>query len=69
MAMQALGRVAGLGASIVASVSSLLAVAFAVSVGRFYDETAFPLASGFMIAAWIALALLLAAKRSLAGAV
>lgn len=63
MAMQWLGRVAGLGASMIASVSSLLAVAFSFSVGRFYDGTATPLAVGFMIAGCIALVLILTAER------
>ena len=63
MAMQWLGRVAGLGASMIASVSSLLAVVFSFSVGRFYDGTAAPLAAGFMIAGCVALVLILKAER------
>lgn len=67
MAMESLGRVAGLGASIIASVSSLVAVILGVVVGRFYDETVFPLTLGFIFAGLTALALILAAKRSTAG--
>ncbi len=67
MAMESLGRVAGLGASIIASVSSLVAVILGVAVGRFYDQTVFPLTLGFIFAGLVALALILAAKRSNAG--
>lgn len=67
MAMESLGRVAGLGASIIASVSSLVAVILGVVVGRFYDQTVFPLTLGFISAGLVALALILAAKRSNAG--
>jgi DHA1 family bicyclomycin/chloramphenicol resistance-like MFS transporter len=67
LAMQSLGRVAGLGASIIASVSSLVAVVMAVTVGRFYDQTAQPLAAGFILAGATSLALVLAVRRSRAG--
>jgi len=67
LAMQSLGRVAGLGASIIASVSSLVAVVLSVAVGRFYDQTAEPLALGFFLAGALSLVLVLAAKRSSAG--
>jgi DHA1 family bicyclomycin/chloramphenicol resistance-like MFS transporter len=69
LAMVALGRVAGLGASVVASISSLIAVLMAVSIGRFYDDTVVPLASGFIIAGTAALLLVLWARRREAGAV
>ncbi|NIA67397.1 multidrug effflux MFS transporter [Pelagibius litoralis] len=69
MAMESLGRVAGLGASVIASVSSLLAVALSVSVGRFYDQTVIPLAVGFILAGALSLVLVLAANRSSAGEV
>ena len=67
MAMESLGRVAGLGASIIASLSSLVAVTLGVAVGRFYDQTVLPLALGFILAGLISLALVLAARRSAAG--
>lgn len=50
MAMQSLGRVAGLGTSLVSSISSLVAVVIAVSLGRFYDLTLYPLAGAFLLA-------------------
>jgi DHA1 family bicyclomycin/chloramphenicol resistance-like MFS transporter len=67
MAMQSLGRVAGLGASMIASISSLVAVILSVVVGRFYDQTVVPLACGFLLAAAVSLLLVLAAQRSSAG--
>jgi DHA1 family bicyclomycin/chloramphenicol resistance-like MFS transporter len=69
MAMESLGRVAGLGASIIASVSSLMAVAFSVMAGRFYDGTALPLAAGFAVAGVVSLTLVLASGKSTAGEV
>lgn len=67
MAMDSLGRVAGLGASIIASLSSLVAVVMGVTAGRFYDQTVVPLAAGFILAGVLSLVLVLAAKRSGAG--
>lgn len=69
MAMQSLGRVAGLGASMVSSLSSLLAVAISVLLGRFYDMTAFPLAGGLLLGGIVGLALVLAAHRNQEGSV
>jgi DHA1 family bicyclomycin/chloramphenicol resistance-like MFS transporter len=69
LAMQSLGRVAGLGASVMSSLSSIVAVVLSVAAGRFYDETALPLAAGFIVAGAVSLALVLAAKRSQAGTV
>jgi MFS transporter, DHA1 family, multidrug resistance protein len=50
MAMRSLGQVAGLGASLISSGSSLVATVFAVAMGRFYDGTPLNLASGFLLA-------------------
>lgn len=57
MAMRSLGQVAGLGASLIASGSSLIATLFAVGVGTFYDGTVFNLATGFFLAGIISLGL------------
>ncbi len=67
LAMQSLGRVAGLGASVISSLSSIVAVVMSIAVGRFYDQTALPLAAGFILAGAISLVLVLAAERSHAG--
>ncbi|TCU12693.1 MFS transporter [Rhizobium sullae] len=50
MAMCSLGAVAGLGASLIASGSSLIATLFAIGIGSFYDGTTMILAVGFSIA-------------------
>ncbi|GGX41453.1 multidrug effflux MFS transporter [Saccharospirillum salsuginis] len=67
LAMQSLGQVAGIGASLVASLSSLVAVGVSVTVGQFYNQTLYPLATGFLVCASLALMLVLAARRSNAG--
>ncbi|WP_108124889.1 multidrug effflux MFS transporter [Saccharospirillum mangrovi] len=69
LAMEWLGRVAGLGASVIASLSSLVSVGVALLVGRFYDQTLYSLAMGFFVCAALALVLVVWAKRSSAVAV
>ncbi len=49
MAMQPLGHMAGLGAAIIGSLSSLLAVPIAMSIDSFIDTTLFPIGVGFII--------------------
>jgi MFS transporter, DHA1 family, multidrug resistance protein len=58
MAMEPLGAVAGLGASLISSLSSLTAIVLATIAGQFYDFTVIPLASGFAIFSMIALVML-----------
>ncbi|WP_439627147.1 multidrug effflux MFS transporter [Shinella sp.] len=50
MVMRSLGQVAGLGASLLASGSSLVATLFAVGMGNFYDGTTINLSAGFFLA-------------------
>lgn len=50
IAMEWLGRVAGLGSAIIASLSSLVAVAVSVPIGRFYDGTIMPVAIAYLLA-------------------
>ncbi|MGJ7037543.1 hypothetical protein J2Y63_000779 [Shinella sp. BE166] len=50
MVMRSLGQVAGLGASLLASGSSLVATLFAVGMGSFYDGTTVNLSAGFFVA-------------------
>ena len=64
MAMRSLGQVAGLGASLIASGSSLVATLFAISIGSFYDGTAINLSAGFFLAGVSSLALAELAARS-----
>ncbi|WP_233152866.1 multidrug effflux MFS transporter [Motiliproteus sp. MSK22-1] len=63
MAMQSLGHIAGLGASLIASVSSLVAALVSVIAGRFYNDTLIPLAVGFGACSFAALMLALYAER------
>lgn len=69
LAMEWLGRVAGLGASLIASVSSLISVCVALLVGQFYNQTLYSLALGFLGCALLALVLVLLAKGVAAEAV
>ncbi|MEX0623438.1 multidrug effflux MFS transporter [Saccharospirillum sp.] len=62
LAMQSLGQVAGLGSSIIASFSSLVAVAVSFAVGPFYNQTLYPLALVFFGAAVISLLLVIFAR-------
>jgi DHA1 family bicyclomycin/chloramphenicol resistance-like MFS transporter len=58
MAMEPLGKMAGLGASVISSLSSFLAIVFSTLVGLFYHFTVTPLASGFVIFSIVALVML-----------
>lgn len=57
MAMHSLGEVAGLGASLIASGSSLIATLFAIGIGSFYNGSSMNLAAGLFIAGLSALVL------------
>jgi DHA1 family bicyclomycin/chloramphenicol resistance-like MFS transporter len=57
LAMQSLGQVAGLGASVIASCSSLVAVGVSFVAGPFYNQTLYPLAMVFFAVAAISLGL------------
>ena len=58
LAVQPLGRIAGLGASVMAAVSSLIGVIFATLCGWFYDGTLLPLALGYFTVGVVTLQLL-----------
>lgn len=64
MAMQSLGEVAGFGASLIASGSSLVATLFAIGLGALYDGTAGNLSVGFLAAGFGSLVLAEVAVRS-----
>ncbi|WP_426358216.1 multidrug effflux MFS transporter [Pseudocolwellia sp. HL-MZ19] len=57
LSMQPLGKMAGIGAAITGFLSTLLSVIIAVIIGRFYNETTYPLTLGFMVAAILSLLL------------
>ncbi|PJE55774.1 multidrug effflux MFS transporter [Marinomonas sp. BSi20584] len=58
MAMEPLGSMAGLGASLISSLSSMIAIVLSTIAGQFYNFTVIPLASGFVIFSLIALVML-----------
>ena len=64
MAMRSLGQVAGLGTSLIASGSSLVATLFSITLGAFYDGTTFTLSAGFLVAGVSAMTLAELAARA-----
>jgi MFS transporter, DHA1 family, multidrug resistance protein len=49
LAMQPLGHIAGLGASIVGAVSTLISVPLSIFIGSFYNNSTLPIAVGFFV--------------------
>ncbi len=64
MAMQPLGKVAGLGASIISAVSSIIAVPVSTLAGRFFNNTLLPLALSILVCGVLSLLFLYIAQRS-----
>ncbi|BFM50396.1 multidrug effflux MFS transporter [Marinomonas sp. THO17] len=63
MAMEPLGRTAGLGASMISSISSLVAILLSVSIGQFYHNTLTPFATGFFLLSMASAGLMFLAIR------
>ncbi|WP_443640290.1 multidrug effflux MFS transporter [Candidatus Njordibacter sp. Uisw_039] len=59
LAMEPLGKLAGMGASVVGSSSTLVAVPIGMWVGMSYDGSVLPLAFGFAVASWTAFMVML----------
>ncbi|NIB40800.1 multidrug effflux MFS transporter [Pseudomaricurvus alkylphenolicus] len=57
-AMEPLGHIAGVGASIVGSVSTIISVPVAIGIGRVYDNSVTPLVMGFLLTSLLAMLLL-----------
>jgi MFS transporter, DHA1 family, multidrug resistance protein len=49
LAMQPLGYIAGLGASIVGAVSTLISVPLSIIIGSYYNDSTLPIAIGFLV--------------------
>ena len=49
MAMEPLGHIAGIGAAVVGSLSTLVSVPLGVVIGMFYDNSVMPLVAGFFV--------------------
>ncbi len=63
LALQPLGHIAGIGASVVQSISTVCAALIAVPISLAYDGTPLPLVFGMVICASVALALMLFARH------
>lgn len=59
LAMEPLGHLAGIGASVVGSLSTLIAIPLGTVIGQAYNGTVLPLASGFFIMGLLAAGILL----------
>lgn len=66
LAMEPLGRVAGLGSAVVGSISTLLSVVFGVIVSDAYDQTVLPMTLGFALLGTAGLLTLRWTERGLA---
>lgn len=55
LAMQPLGHMAGVGASVVGTLSTLISVPFGILIGQSYNHTILPLIAGFAIFSVLAL--------------
>lgn len=64
LAMESLGHIAGLGAAVVGSVSTLLATPLGMAVGQAFNGTVTPLVTGFATLSLAALGLMRWAERS-----
>jgi len=63
LAMQPLGHIAGIGASVVGSLSTLISVPFGIYIGHSYNGTLLPLVGGFTGCAGLALILMLIIEK------
>ncbi len=63
LAMQPLGKVAGLGAAIISAISSIIAVPVSAFAGRFYNNTLLPLSLAIVLCGILASTLLFIARR------
>jgi DHA1 family bicyclomycin/chloramphenicol resistance-like MFS transporter len=68
LAMQPLGRIAGIGAAVVGGSSTLISLALGTVIGQSYDNTVLPLVAGFAIVAVLARAAIRFAEAGGTGA-
>ena len=64
LAMQPLGHVAGIGAAVVGSLSTLISMPLGTIIGRFYNGTVTPLMAGITILAAIAIVIVRWVERT-----
>jgi DHA1 family bicyclomycin/chloramphenicol resistance-like MFS transporter len=65
LAMQPLGRIAGIGAAVVGGSSTLISLACGTVIGQSYDNTVLPLVAGFAILSGLAIAVIRFAESGL----
>ena len=63
LAMEPLGHIAGMGAAVVGSISTLLSVSIGSLIGQLFDGTVLPLVVGFALNLNLALAVFLLTRR------
>ena len=63
LAMEPLGHIAGMGAAVVGSISTLLSVSIGSLVGQMFDGTVLPLGIGFALNLVLALAVFIWTRR------
>jgi len=68
LAMVPLGRMAGIGAAVIGSVSNLVAVPVAGGVGWFFNGTLIPIVTGLCLCAALSLMIVLAVRHKDDGA-
>lgn len=66
LAMEPMGRIAGIASAIIGSTSSIIAICLGTLIGQLYDNTLVPLTSGFLILGSLGLLLVLWADRKAA---
>ena len=59
LAMEPLGKIAGLGAALVGFLSSFISFLLGVPIGRAFDGTVLPMITGFMVLGTVSLILIL----------
>ena len=64
LAMEPLGKIAGLGAALVGFLSSFISFVLGVPIGRAFDGTVLPMITGFMVLGTVSLILILWTGRS-----
>ncbi len=64
LAMQPLGHIAGTGAAVIGSFSTLLSVLMGLTIGRSYNGTVMPLIVGMAVAAGLSLLIVRWAERT-----
>lgn len=63
LAMQPLGHIAGLGASIVGAISTLISVPLSIFIGSFYNSSTLPIVVGFLVVGTISILIFNLANR------